>query len=475
MGANIWWVRRDLRLNDNQALQKAISAGKSVIPLFIFDPKLLNSSNAAERRIAFLRDCLSELDKALRLRGSKLIVRKGDPAEVLGTLVKEGKADQIFAEADYSPYARSRDGMVAEQLPLVSVDGLTVSHPESMVKDDGTPYQVFTPFMRRWKEKYLTAELRLISVPDLISTPSEIQSDKLDIQADFRSKEFEPGEKTAMAKLMQFTKSPDLGIERYADIRNRMDKNGTAILSPYLRFGLLSIRQCVRAALHIIQSASDKAAKHSAEIWLNELIWREFYFSILYHFPYVRKHSFRKELRGISWRNDEHEFSAWCAGQTGYPVVDASMRQLLETGWMHNRGRMIVASFLVKDLVIDWRWGEKFFMKQLLDGDPAANNGGWQWAAGTGTDAAPYFRIFNPILQGSKFDPQGDFVRSWVPELSKVPQEFIHAPWEMSPDLQKNIDCIIGRDYPFPIVDHHFARKRILEVYNQAKQRYQQI
>jgi deoxyribodipyrimidine photo-lyase len=473
MGTNIWWVRRDLRLNDNQALQKAISAGKPVIPLFIFDPKLLNSSNAGERRIAFLKGCLSELDKDLRLRGSRLIVRRGDPAEILKNLVKECNVDKIFAEADYSPYARRRDGTVAEQLPLALVGGLTISHPESIVKDDGTPYRVFTPFMRRWKEKYLSTDLRSTSVPDLISTPGEIQSEKLDIQADFQSKEFEPGEKTAMAKLKRFTQSPDPGIEQYADLRNRMDKNGTAILSPYLRFGLLSIRQCVSAALQIMQTAPDESARHSAEIWLNELIWREFYFSILFHFPFVMKHSFKEELRGISWRNDEHEFSAWCKGQTGYPVVDASIRQLLETGWMHNRGRMIAASFLVKDLVIDWRWGEKFFMQQLLDGDPAANNGGWQWTAGTGTDAAPYFRIFNPILQGKKFDPRGDFVRSWVPELSKVPDKCIHAPWEMETDLQKSIGCIIGRDYPLPIVDHGFARERILEVYLQAKQRYQ--
>ena len=232
---------------------------------------------------------------------------------------------------------------------------------------------------------------------------------------------------------------------------------------------MLSARQAVFAAEQAAQLAPDETARQGAQTWLNELIWREFFISILFHFPNVMKESFRPELRQISWRNNEVEFLAWKEGQTGYPIVDAAMRQLAKTGWMHNRARMIVASFLVKDLLINWRWGERWFMQMLVDGDPAANNGGWQWSAGTGTDAAPYFRIFNPVLQGKKFDPQGDYVRQWVPELANLPPKFIHNPWEMPHQLQIQFNVLLGVEYPFPIVDHTLARERTLEAYQHAK------
>jgi deoxyribodipyrimidine photo-lyase len=225
----------------------------------------------------------------------------------------------------------------------------------------------------------------------------------------------------------------------------------------------------VVAALEAIAAAPDAEASKGAETWLNELIWREFYVHILYHFPHVLQQSFRTNLRAIPWENDGEAFAAWCEGQTGYPVVDAAMRQLVETGWMHNRARMIVASFLVKDLLIDWRWGEHYFMQQLVDGDSASNNGGWQWTAGTGTDAAPYFRIFNPVLQGKKHDPQGAYVRRWVPALAQVPDRFIHQPWKIPSDVQQKAGCIIGQDYPAPIVDHAWARERTLAAYAQAR------
>jgi deoxyribodipyrimidine photo-lyase len=227
----------------------------------------------------------------------------------------------------------------------------------------------------------------------------------------------------------------------------------------------------VVAALQAIAAAPNSEARKGAESWFNELIWREFYIHILYHFPHVRGRSFRHELDAIGWANAESDFDAWCQGRTGYPMVDAAMRQLAQTGWMHNRARMIVASFLVKDLLIDWRWGERWFMQHLVDGDPAANNGGWQWTAGTGTDAAPYFRVFNPILQGKKSDPQGAYVRHWLPELSTVPNKYIHNPWEMPIETQRKVGCLIGRDYPPPIVDHKLARERVLAVYRQAKER----
>jgi deoxyribodipyrimidine photo-lyase len=233
---------------------------------------------------------------------------------------------------------------------------------------------------------------------------------------------------------------------------------------------MLSARQAVVSALAAIDAAPDTTSRESAETWLNELIWREFYVNILYHFPHVRGRSFRTGLNDIAWQNDRGAFDAWCKGRTGYPVVDAAMRQLLHSGWMHNRARMIVASFLVKDLLIDWRWGERWFMQHLVDGDPASNNGGWQWTAGTGTDAAPYFRIFNPLLQSQKHDPDGAYIRRWVPELAKVPEKFVHQPWRMPEKAQRSSGCVIGQEYPEPIVDHAVMRKRALALYRQASQ-----
>ena len=238
----------------------------------------------------------------------------------------------------------------------------------------------------------------------------------------------------------------------------------------YLRFGMISARQAVATAVSCLENASSKAARQGAETWLSELIWREFSSHILAHFPHVLRGNFRPEYDGIAWRNDEAEFRAWSNGRTGYPLVDAAMRQLTTTGWMHNRARMVVASFLVKDLLIDWRWGEKFFMQHLLDGDPAANNGGWQWAAGTGTDAAPYFRIFNPTAQAKKFDPDGRYIRKWLPELADVPQKFIHEPWQMPESVQNSSSCRIGQEYPAPIVAHHEARERTLAAYKNARE-----
>jgi deoxyribodipyrimidine photo-lyase len=233
---------------------------------------------------------------------------------------------------------------------------------------------------------------------------------------------------------------------------------------------MLSARQAVVAALQAIEAAPTAAARQGAETWLNELVWRDFYHSILYHIPNVRQQSFRAEYDKISWNNDEAAFAAWNEGRTGYPVVDAAMRQLDQSGWMHNRARMIVASFLVKNLLIDWRWGERWFMQHLIDGDPAANYGGWQWTAGVGTDAAPYFRVFNPILQSQKFDPDGTYIRRWLPELAGVPQKFIHTPWTMPLEIQRQNGCLIGQDYPTPMVDHHLAKTQVIALYQQARE-----
>ncbi len=444
---SIWWIRRDLRLTDNPALHTALEFG-DVIPVFILDPTFAAQS---PRRRSFLYEGLSALDSDLRKHNSYLVLRTGKPIEVLNQLIQDFNAAIIFAEEDYTPYARRRDARIASQLPLKLIHGQTVHHPEFVKKADGKPYTVFTPYSKVWKS--LLQEIKLIPAPKNIDTPANIFSEPM---PEYKTNPmFTAGEKEAQHRLTKFTNHP---ISKYAETRNRMDLDGTSSLSPYFRFGMLSARQ----AVHAIQP-STFSLQPSTEIWLNELIWREFYIQILYHFPHVRQNAFNASLKNIPWRNNEAEFAAWKNGRTGVPIVDAAMRQLKETGWMHNRARMIVASFLVKDLLIDWRWGEAWFMENLLDGDLAANNGGWQWTAGTGTDAAPYFRIFNPVLQSAKFDPDGNYIRKWVPELGKLSAKEIHAPWNFGIKVD---------GYPeTPIVDRDVVKERTLSAYGISKEK----
>lgn len=468
MSTTIWWIRRDLRLHDNQASMAAMQAGERVVPVFIIDPRLTESTLRSEKRLNFLWGGLHSLDESLHMHGSRLIIRRGDPAEELKKLVTEAKATAIFAEEDYSPYARKRDRGIAKRLPLHLEPGLTALPVGSVRKANGTPYRKFTPFSKAWKSLPIPVPEEIIPAPGKIRTPAKLAS--LPIPKHAAITRFPAGEAEAQSRLTAFTNGVDAPIYQYAETRDRPDLSGTSTLSPYLRFGMISARQAVATAKRAIQEAPGKAAEQGAQAWLNELIWREFFIAILADFPNAMVESFRPEYRNIHWHNDESDFEAWKSGQTGYPIVDAAMRQLAHTGWMHNRARMIVASFLVKDLLIDWRWGQNWFMQNLIDGDPAANNGGWQWSAGTGTDAAPYFRIFNPILQGKKFDPQGEYVRRWVPELAGVPQKHIHTPWEIPEQLQEQIGVRLGIEYPHPIVDHRSARERTLEAYRQAKE-----
>ncbi|UCC62959.1 MAG: deoxyribodipyrimidine photo-lyase [Anaerolineae bacterium] len=466
----LWWIRRDLRLTDNQALAAALACADRAIPVFVLDPKLWASPYVGDKRLAFLLSGLRQLDADLRARGSRLVVRQGDPRDELATLTAESGAEAIFAEEDFSPYAQRRDRLVVETLPLQLTPGLTVHPPDMTVKADGTPYTVFTPFSRKWKALPPPQAADVLPAPDRLAGPPDVWG--LPIPADPAlpaTLPFPPGEAEARRRLRAFTDGDHPPIYSYGERRNRLDVQGTSQLSPYLRFGMLSARQAAVAALGAAAAAPNAEARQGAETWLNELIWREFYVAILHHFPDVRRHSFRANLRAIAWENDEAAFAAWCEGHTGYPVIDAAMRQLVQEGWMHNRARMIVASFLVKDLLIDWRWGERWFMQHLVDGDPAANNGGWQWTAGTGTDAAPYFRVFNPVLQGKKFDPDGAYVRRWVPELRRVPDKFIHQPWQMPLEVQQAAGCVVGQDYPAPIVDHAWARERVLAAYAKAR------
>jgi deoxyribodipyrimidine photo-lyase len=452
----IWWMRRDLRLEDNPALTAALQAGGGLVPAFILDERLL--ARSAEKRLGFLFGGLRALEEQLRGLGSGLVVRAGDPAAALARLAAECGAQAVYAEADVSPFARRRDAAVAQAVDLRLVEGLGV-HPTAAVKRaDGGPYTVFTPYSRAWKNLSFPGTRH--PAPTALPPLPRLESGMLpDLPA---TAGFAPGEREAKRRLAAFLDGP---VFAYADDRNRMNIDGTSALSPYLRFGMLSARNAARAVLQAEQAAPDGEARAGCQTWLTELIWREFYQAILYHFPHVLKAAYNPALRNIPWRDAPADLAAWQEGRTGYPVVDAGMRQLRETGWMHNRVRMITASFLVKDLLISWQEGEAWFLRQLVDGDPAANNGGWQWTAGTGTDAAPYFRIFNPILQGKKFDPEGGYVRRWVPELAGVAQKYLHAPWEMPESEQRACGVVIGRQYPMPMVDHAMARERTLAAF----------
>ena len=465
----IWWIRRDLRLTDNPALQAALANGRFVIPLFVLDDRLIKSGKAAPQRVAFLLAGLRALAADLQARGGQLVVRAGRPEQILPQVVRESGSTAVYALEDVTPFSRQRDTAVAQTTPLHLLPGLTIRPPDLIRKADGTPYVVFTPFSRAWRALPLPTRADLLPAPDQIPTPNGLNSDPIPDTYPLNAP-FLPGEEEAQKRLHNFVTGEKAAIWGYGNGRNQLDIDGTSQLSPYLRFGMLSARQAAVSALEAYANAATSAARQGADAWLNELIWREFYSAILYHFPHVLQRGFRRQYDAIPWRNNPEEFVAWREGRTGYPVVDAAMRQLLGSGWMHNRARMIAASFLVKDLLIDWRWGEKWFMQRLVDGDPAANNGGWQWTAGTGTDAAPYFRIFNPTTQGKKFDPNGTYIRRWLPELANVPDKYIHEPYKMETAVQQKANCRIGHDYPAPIVDHRAARERALAAYKSIKE-----
>ena len=463
----IVWFRRDFRLTDNIAIQEALTHNSPIIPLFILDDCILSSQRVGAPRLQFMLKALSSLDANLRQLGSQLIVRRGDPLKILRDVIEETQATAVYFNTDYTPFARQRDTEIQQKLAaqVVACEDMLIHPPGRILKSDGTLYKVYTPFKRQWWQE------PVIYNPHPALTPANLWQGELHSNGLPTLQELglvntinvlPASEAEAQRRLDLFCTT---ALATYATRRNYLapdvfdDKQGTSVLSPYLRFGLISPRQLYHTAQMALVSAESKTARTSIEAWLSELAWRDFYQHILWYFPQVKNRNFREVYDTLAWRNNPAEFARWQNGQTGYPIVDAAMRQLKAQGWMPNRARMIVASFLTKHLLIDWRWGEQHFMEWLIDGDLAANNGGWQWSAGTGTDAQPYFRIFNPISQSQKFDPTGDYIRQWIPELAEVELARIHAPWELAAPPQ---------DYPAPVVEHRFARERALSAYKQA-------
>lgn len=464
----IHWFRRDLRLHDNTALVRAAerSAGQ-VLALFIFDERIYRGRFASANRTQWLLDALAALDEQLQRRGSRLIIRHGRPETVLPQLLRESAADGVVWNRDYTPFAVARDSRIKAELRAAgfsaeSCQDLVLAEFQQVLTAAQTPYTVFTPYARRWRELVASRPPEILPLPQFAAVPFP-PSDGLptleQLLPGSRAVTPPAAGEAAAALLLQHFLAERVGD--YATARDQLADHGTSRLSPYLRLGVLSPRQCIVPAL---QAGGDGAAG-----WINELAWREFYIQVMCHHPHVARGAFKPHFDAMDWPNDVQLLQAWQQGLTGYPLVDAAMRQLRSEGWMHNRARMVTASFLTKDLLIDWRLGEQYFMQQLFDGDPAANNGGWQWAAGTGTDAQPYFRIFNPISQGKKFDADGRYVRRYVPELARVPDRFIHEPWLLSGADQLRYGVRIGRDYPAPVVDHAVQRLRALELYGAVK------
>ncbi len=469
------WFRRDLRAEDNAALSRALDEARAVHCVFVFDTEILDAlPGKYDRRVEFIWQSLDDLKKALRALGGDLHVVHGRARDEIPAFANRHKIQAVYANHDYEPAALDRDRDVAVRLDEQACAWHTfkdqvIFEKTEILNAEQRPYVVFTPYKKAWLDKlsprdtdpYPVAELagslasaNVGSLPELDSIGfARTNLSQLDLAG---------GSHAAATLFEDF-----LGrIGDYARARDYPALAGPSRLSVHLRFGTISIRQLVRTAVELDADSDNRAG---AATWLSELIWREFYFSILHHFPYVADSAFRREYDDLEWDNDESRFRRWCNAETGYPLVDAAIRQINSTGYMHNRLRMVSASFLVKDLHIDWRWGERYFAQHLNDFDLSANNGGWQWCASTGCDAQPYFRIFNPVTQSKKFDPQGTFIRSQLPELWDVPDKYLHEPWKMPPEVQRASGCLIGQNYPEPIVDHAAARKKALALYDAVR------
>lgn len=470
-GPAIVWLRQDLRLADNPALTRAVRDGRAVIPLYILDtaPEIRPPGGASKW---WLNRSLAALAADLEARGSRLVLRRGPAAEVLRRLVAETGAAAVYWNRLYDNAAIRRDQalkaeLTADGIEARSFNAALLNEPWEVANGSGQPYRVFTPYWRAARTRIGEAEIA--PAPPRPTAPGQWPASEAladwglhptapDWSTGFSA--WTPGEAGAMAALDRFL---DQALDGYADGRDRPAVDATSRLSPHLHFGEIGPRQVWRAVQ--AAAASGRAGERQADKFLAELGWREFNHHILFHNPHLPTDNFRPEFDRVAWREDEAGFRAWSRGLTGYPIVDAGMRELWTTGTMHNRVRMIVASFLVKDLLVDWRRGEAWFWDTLLDADVAQNAANWQWVAGSGADAAPWFRVFNPVGQGEKFDADGAYVRRWVPELAALPADVIHAPWTAPPALLAAAGVVLGRDYPRPILDHGQARQRALAAF----------
>ncbi len=458
------WMRRGLRVQDHAPLWHAIHDAEEVVPVVCLQDD--DRYRKATPRRTFLRGALKDLDANLRRSGSRLFVRRGSPEEEIPAAALAHKADAVYATSVYDAPTRERDGRIGALLKRqgshwVTLKDTVLFEANEVLAASGSPYRVFTPYRNAWLDR--CAEVTpSFPIVRSIASPSPKPGDcALDRIPGFGSPAEPCGESAARRRLKEFV---ECGLDTYSQTRDLPGIDGTSKMSAHLANGTISIR----TIYHAVRERGDSALKgerKSIEVFINELIWREFYYQILANFPFVVEGAFREEFRSLRWSENAEHFAAWSEGRTGYPIVDAAMRQLRSEGWMHNRARMIVASFLTKDLHINWQRGEEYFFDHLIDADIASNNGGWQWTAGTGTDASPWFRIFNPILQGEKFDPDGAYVRRYVPELSGLPSKAIHQPWVLSPTEQKAAGRTLGVEYPGRIVRHEEERLVTLGLY----------
>ena len=458
---NLCWIRRDLRLHDHAALAAATKSGETTV-VFIFDTHILDKlKNKSDKRLTFIHQSLTEIETELQKYDSSLVIRYGKPEEEIPKLAKELAVQKVFCNRDYEPYAKKRDSQVEKILKAQGVEfeqfkDTVMFEKHEVLKNDGSIYKVFTPYKNKWHEVFENQNKNLPEFETNFKNIRKFKNPENILKKDWYSeigfKETLPPLAGGTSSALKLLKKFKDHLNEYKDTRDFPALPGTSNLSVYIRHGNLSVRDMLRLG---ITSRSE-----GAKTWVSEIIWRDFYQMILDTHPYIEKESFKREYDQIKWLGKDEDFKAWCEGRTGFPIVDAAMRCFNETGMMHNRPRMIVASFLCKILLVDWRKGEKYFAEKLLDFDLAANNGGWQWSSSSGCDAQPYFRIFNPYSQSEKFDPEGKFIREWVPELRHLSNKEIHRP-----------DALLAPEYPMPIVSYEKNRVKCLEMYSVVKQK----